>query len=251
MDETYLQAAEPRPLPPPPIQAHHAATQGSDLVIEPTRRAADYSLAMRAMHWASVVLCLGAFLVAWAIGSATDDEAASLVMVHRSLSVTLLALIGLRLAWRQGAQARSSAPKAPAVPRLAARASVAALYFLLAALPLMGLAASMLDGSRIVVFGVVQLPSLLAVNEPLARQVLEFHGWAALLLLALIGLHIGTALRHRFGDLLASRPSGPKRPHHPPYVGSDEVHAMNMTRRQTSCPPGGHFDEPIQEGKKQ
>jgi cytochrome b561 len=32
-------------------------------------------LAMQAMHWASVALCLGAFLVAWAIGNATDDEA--------------------------------------------------------------------------------------------------------------------------------------------------------------------------------
>ena len=63
----------------------------------------------------------------------------------------------------------------------------------------------MLNGSRIVVFGVIQLPSLLAVNVPLARQVLEVHGWAALLLLALIG--------HRFSDLLASLPSGLKRPH--------------------------------------
>jgi cytochrome b561 len=222
MDETsdrpggsgYLQAAEPRPLPPPPIQSHRGATE-NDPAVAPARRAASYTFAMRAMHWASVALCLGAFLVAWAIGSATDDEAARLVMVHRSLSVTILALIGLRLAWRQSAQARLSAAKAPAVPRLAARASVIALYVLLAAQPLMGLAASMLNGSRIVVFGVIQLPSLLAVNEPLARQVLEVHGWAALLLLALIGLHLGTALRHRFGDLLASLPSGLKRPHHP------------------------------------
>jgi cytochrome b561 len=70
--------------------------------------------------------------------------------------------------------------------RLAARASVIALYVLLAVQPLMGLAASMLNGSRIVVFGVIQLPSLLAVNGPLARQVLEVRGWAALLLLALV-----------------------------------------------------------------
>jgi cytochrome b561 len=184
-------------------------------VVAPAHRAASYTLAMRAMHWASVALCLGAFLVAWAIGSATDDEAARLVMVHRSLSVTILALIGLRLALRQSAQARLSAAKAPAIPRLAARASVIALYVLLAVQPLMGLAASMLNGSRIVVFGVIQLPSLLAVNRPLARQVLEVHGWAALLLLALIGLHLGTALRHRFGDLLASLPSGLKRSHPP------------------------------------
>jgi cytochrome b561 len=199
----YLQAAEPRPLPPPPIQSHRAATE-DDPVVAPARRAASYTLAMRAMHWASVALCLGAFLVAWAIGRATDDEAARLVMVHRSLSVTILALIGLRLAWRQSAQARLPAAKALAVPRLAARASVIALYVLVAVQPLMGLAASMLNGSRIVVFGVIQLPSLLAVNEPLARQVLEVHGWAALLLLALISLHLGTSLRHRFADLLAA-----------------------------------------------
>jgi cytochrome b561 len=205
---------------------------------------------MRAMHWASVALCLGAFLVAWAIGNTPDDEAAWPVMMHRSLSVTILALIGLRLAWRRSAQARSSDVKAPAVPRLAARASVVALYVLLAALPLMGLATSMLDGSRIVVFGVVQLPSLLAVNAPLARQVFEVHGWAALLLLAVIGLHLGTALRHRFGDLLASLPGGPKRPHRPPYVGSVEDHAMNMSATDVGS-PGGHFDEPIREGKKQ
>jgi cytochrome b561 len=209
----YLPAAEPRPLPPLSIQAHRAATQGYP-VVAPAGPAAGYTLVMRAMHWASVALCLGAFLVAWAIGNATDDEAAGLVMVHRSLSVTILALIALRLVWRRSAQVRLAAAKATAAPRLAARASVIALYVLLAAQPLMGLAASMLNGSRIVVFGVIRLPSLLTANEPLARQLLEVHGWAALLLLALIGLHLGTALRHRFGDLL-DMPIGLKRPHHP------------------------------------
>jgi cytochrome b561 len=106
-------------------------------VIASARRATGYTLAMRAMHWASVALCLGAFLVPWAIGSATGDEAARLVMVHRSLSVTILALIGLRLACRQSAQARLWAAKAPSVPRLAAM-SVIALYVLLAVQPLMG-----------------------------------------------------------------------------------------------------------------
>jgi hypothetical protein len=42
-----------------------------------------------------------------------------------------------------------------------------------------------------------EVPSFLAENEPLARQILQVHGWAALLLLALIGLHVGAALRGR------------------------------------------------------
>jgi cytochrome b561 len=66
-------------------------------------------------------------------------------------------------------------------------ASVIVQYVLLAAQPFMGLSASMLYGDRIVVFGRVEVPSFLAENEPLARQILQVHRWAALLLLALIG----------------------------------------------------------------
>lgn len=95
--------------------------------------------------------------------------------------------------------------KATAVPQFAARVSVIALYVLLAAQPLMGLTASVLYGSRIVVLGGIDAPSLLAVNEPLAGQLSEVRGWAALLLLALIGLHVGSALHDRFRHLLARR----------------------------------------------
>ena len=51
------------------------------------------------------------------------------------------------------------------------------LYVLLAAQPLMGLTASMLYGSRIVVFGGIEVPSFLAEIEPLARQIRSQFGW--------------------------------------------------------------------------
>jgi cytochrome b561 len=173
---------------------------------------------MEAMDWASVALCLGAFLIVLGIGSAASAEAAWLVMVHRSLSVTILMVIGLRLAWRLCAHLCRFPEKAPAVPRLAARASVIVLYILLVAQPLMGLSASMLYGDRIVVFGLIEVPSFLAENEPLARQILQVHGWAALLLLALLGLHVGAALRDRFvrhEALAAGLLSAVRRPHRP------------------------------------
>ena len=191
-----LEAAEQLPLLERPTQALRTANE-----VEPTialaRPAAGYTLAMEAMHWASVALCLGAFLVALGSGSAASAEAAWLVMVHRSLSVTILMVIGLRLTWRLCAHLCRLPAKAPAVRRLAARASVIVLYILLVAQPLMGLSASMLYGDRIVVFGRIEVPSFLAENEPLARQILQVHGWAALLLLALIGLHVGATLRDR------------------------------------------------------
>jgi hypothetical protein len=59
----------------------------------------------------------------------------------------------------------------------------------------------------------------LAQSEPLARQILQVHGWAALLLLALIGLHVGAALRDRFvrhdEALAAGLLSAVRQPHRP------------------------------------
>jgi cytochrome b561 len=225
MDETsnrrglagYLQAAEPQPLPAPPIRPLRAVNE-VELAIAPARPALGYTLAMEAMHWASVALCLSAFLVAWGIGNSAGAKAAWLVMVHRSLGVTILTVIGRRLAGRLCAHLRPLPAKAPAVSRLAARASVIVLYVLLAAQPLMDFTASMLRGSRIVVFGGIEVPSFLDENEPLARQILQVHGWAALLLLALIGLHVGAALRDRFvhqDEALARLLSGIRRPHRP------------------------------------
>jgi cytochrome b561 len=213
----YLEAAEQLPPPERPSQALRTANE-VEPAIALTRPAAGYTFAMEAMHWASVALCLGAFLVALGIGSASA-EAAWLVMVHRSLSVTILMVIGLRLACRLCARLCRLPEKAPAVPRLAARASVIVLYILLVAQPLMGLSASMLYGDRIVVFGRIEVPSFLAENEPLARQILQVHGWAALLLLALIGLHVGAALRDRFvrhdEALAAGLLSAVRQPHRP------------------------------------
>ena len=76
----------------------------------------------------------------------------------------------------------------------------------------------MLYGDHIVVFGRIEVPSFLAENEPVARQILQVHGWAALLLLALIGLHVGAALRDRFvrhEALAAGLLGAVRRPHRP------------------------------------
>src|ERR1700756_4547346 len=86
----------------------------------------------------------------------------------------------------------------PAPQRLAAKATVVALYMLLAVQPLLGLAASMLQGDHILVFSRILVPSFLPINRPLARLIFTMHGWAALLLLALIGVHVAAALYHHF-----------------------------------------------------
>jgi cytochrome b561 len=117
-------------------------------------------------------------------------------MLHRSLGFGVLALTVLRLAWRQGTAVPPLPAGVPAPQRLAARAVTVAFYALLGLQPLLGLAASLLHGDQVVLFGRVAVPAVLPVDKALAYRIFAVHGWAALALLALIGLHMAAALHH-------------------------------------------------------
>jgi superoxide oxidase len=158
-----------------------------------------YTRAMQAMHWGTVALLFGAYLAAWMIGSAASGaKAVWLVMLHRSFGVTILMLTGMRLAFRQRTRVPPLPADVPRVQRLAARASVVTLYALLIVQPLLGLTASMLHGDRLALFGSAVPLLALPVDRALAGQVFQAHGWIALLLLSLIGLHAAAALYHHF-----------------------------------------------------
>lgn len=156
-----------------------------------------YSGPMRAMHWATVALLLGTYTLAWTIeDAATTSEAAWLAMLHRSCGLGVLALTVLRLTWRQVTAVPPLPAELPASRRLAARAVTVAFYALLGLQPLLGLAASLLHGDQVTLFGRFALPAILPVDKPLAQRVFALHGWLALLLLALIGVHVVAALHH-------------------------------------------------------
>ena len=146
---------------------------------------------MRAMHGATVLLLLGTNALAWAIEDAgTTAEAAWLAMLHRSLGLGILALTAVRLAWRRRTAVPPLPADLPASQRLPARAGTIAVYALL------GLAGSLLHGDHVTLSGRFALPAVLPVDRPLAHRIVEVHGWIALLLLVLIGLHVAAALHH-------------------------------------------------------
>ena len=61
-----------------------------------------YSPAMQAMHWATLVLLICAYVAALMIdGAESRDPAAWLVMLHRSLGITILLVTAIRLAIRR------------------------------------------------------------------------------------------------------------------------------------------------------
>jgi cytochrome b561 len=117
-------------------------------------------------------------------------------MPHCSFGLGILALTGLRLAWRQGTVIPSMRAALALPQRLAARAITAAFYALLGVQPLLRLAGSLLHGGHVILFYRFVVSAVLPVDWPLAHRIFEAHVWASLLLLALIGVRVAASLHH-------------------------------------------------------
>jgi cytochrome b561 len=178
-----------------------------------------FAAPMQAIHWITVVLLLGAYSAAWMIDtSISGAETDWLVMLHRSFGVSILLATGLRLAIRQHARVPPPPADLPAIQRFAARANVGLLYIMLILQTVLGLIGSMLYGDRIVLYGRVVLPPALPADRVLAREIFQLHGVTALLLLALIALHVAAALYHQvvrkdevMAGMLPGMPCRPRR----------------------------------------
>jgi cytochrome b561 len=153
-----------------------------------------------AVHWATVLLVLALFAVAYAIGQAQDEaSAAALLTLHRSLGVTVWSLTVLRLAWRLTGASFPPFPQTMGeAQRWAARLSEYALYLLLLVQPLTGAAQSLYRGHPFSLFFLWQVPALVGRDKPLAHLFHAVHEWGGWALAALIGVHAAAGLLHRF-----------------------------------------------------
>ncbi len=91
-----------------------------------------YARAMQAMHWTTVALMISTCVAAWLIDAAgSREQAAWLVMLHRSLGITIMLLTPFRLVVRWRTRIPALPAGLPAIQRAAARASARLLYVLL------------------------------------------------------------------------------------------------------------------------
>jgi cytochrome b561 len=116
--------------------------------------------------------------------------------LHKSIGLTLAALIVVRLLWRLVHRPPPLPATLPRWQRLAARASHGLLYLCMVALPLSGYLGSTFSGYPIRYFGLT-LPNWGGKDEALKELLSTVHWTAAWLLVLLIGLHVAAALRHR------------------------------------------------------
>ncbi len=151
--------------------------------------------AIIALHWLMMLLILGVFAVALARWGMEDgDQRRFWLDVHRTIGLSVLALIGVRvgvrLIWGR------DAPVAVPMPyKLASAVVQLFIYAGLVAIPLLGWAQSSARARHFKLFGST-MPSLAAHDPDRADWLGEWHETLAWTLAAIIAVHALAALYH-------------------------------------------------------
>lgn len=153
----------------------------------------------KCLHWLFVILliCVWGAVELHEFYDREDPMRGWLMRLHFSLGITILLLLAVRLFWR----ARHARPRPAGAgwQRALSKLTHAALYLVVLAMPISGIAMRQLFGRDTEFFGLFPLPRLLAENPDIGKQLGFMHKevlWPALL--TLVGLHIAAALWHHF-----------------------------------------------------
>jgi cytochrome b561 len=125
----------------------------------------------------------------------TDGPEQTWMMVlHRSLGVTIFAVVVVRLAWRLTHPAPPSPSGAPRVTELISQVTHGLLYALLLLMPVTGYLQSA-DGRPVSYLGLFNLPQL-PKDKALGDVANVFHHLGQWGLYTLVGLHVGATVWH-------------------------------------------------------
>jgi cytochrome b561 len=157
-------------------------------------------------HWVAAVLVLGNLgLGYWAAGLATEASLRGDAFYwHKTIGLTLLWLVALRLVWR-GVNPTPGLPATmPGWQRALARLTHLALYMLLIAMPVSGwLIHATSEAPTLVLYGVFTVPQNLpwALDESQVHALAKSaHYWCFITLAAVVVIHVFGAFKHHVVD---------------------------------------------------
>jgi len=118
--------------------------------------------------------------------------------LHKSLGVTILALIALRIFWRVTHRPPPLLSSYKAWETKLAHGTHHLLYLLMLAVPLSGLTMAIMSKYGVKWFGIALIKGL--DNNPLRETFEEVHELLGIVILVVLALHILGALKHKFID---------------------------------------------------
>jgi cytochrome b561 len=174
----------------------------------PVRR---YTFIAMVLHWLVAILMLVNIALIWSVDLLPDERIRPVIDAHKSIGITVLGLVLLRLLWRAANPPPPLPDGYPRWQKAAAHSAHVALYLLILALPLSGW---MHDSAwkaageiPMYWFGLFQWPRIgwITQLDPVFKERLHdvfgaTHAWLSYLLYALFALHVGAALKHQYWD---------------------------------------------------
>ena len=151
-----------------------------------------------ALHWSIAVLILAAFVLGLTVDAFPKAWAGALVNTHALMGLAVLVLSIVRLSWRFY---HPPPPELPAsmtpTERLGAKLTHGGLYFLMIAVPLIGIPTLLWRG-RGLNFGLFEIASPFSRTQDVYRPLTQVHEFASYALIALAVGHVLAALYHQF-----------------------------------------------------
>lgn len=161
---------------------------------------AGWGALVRAFHWtiALLILAQGAIGLTM-VQMGLTPEKVRIFALHKSIGLTILALVLLRIAWRLSERRPADPTGTPRWQRRAARIAHLALYVLIVAIPLSGWWFNSASNAPLTWFGMFQVPSLTGGYDPVLKpRALLVHQTLFWILVGVLIAHIGAALWHHF-----------------------------------------------------
>ncbi|MDX3933423.1 MAG: cytochrome b [Stenotrophomonas sp.] len=154
----------------------------------------------QSLHWLIALLILTLGVVGLTMGELPKTPKYFWVYTaHKSLGISVLVLVVLRLGWRLHAGAPPAVPGTPSWQERIASATHGLLYALMFAIPLSGWIYDSASGLRpFRWFGLVDVPKLVAPDPQKAAVSHAIHEYGFWLLIAVVLAHAGAALYHHF-----------------------------------------------------
>ena len=160
-----------------------------------------YTRTAIALHWIIALAVVAQIAWGWVMQTIPKQPPglrADAFNVHKSVGLTILALMILRALWRW----RHPAPPLPAMPAwqaTTARANHAVIYVCLFLMPLAGYLGSVFSGYPVKFFGIA-LPAWGWKDDAIKNAMSVLHFSVSWVLLAAIALHVAAALKHWIWD---------------------------------------------------
>lgn len=154
------------------------------------------------LHWLMAFLIIGLVALGLYMVRLPDvgfnTKKITLILYHKEVGLLVLILFAARLGWRITHVLPLLVAHLPDWQKVAARFVHLSFYALMFALPMTGWLMSSAAGIPVSFFGLFILPDFLPHDDYLFHRLIDIHKWFGYVLILLIFVHVGAALRHHF-----------------------------------------------------